>query len=279
MKGAIQSDLVQAKVDQEVNRRLAIAGMTLAGLTAGLKTSDSNSKLKKTGKVIKDKIGLQEFSSQLGFQLRGHNIASFNLPAGGYKLDGFWEAICIGAAACLALCYAMQGSYRWTSTQIPRVVNHQLLERLQRRYRVAGMIHALDCMVKRLGPSYGLVRLHDSGDFYSQTYIDAWMEVIRMNPTIWFYLYTKSHHLLPDDLPVNLAVTKSFGGVHDDLIDTDNDPHARIFATVKELLDAGYIDANDEIEGEIATILGRRKIGLAYHGVKKPTPAQLRAVA
>tara|TARA_R110002110_G_scaffold229893_2_gene445482 strand:+ start:412 stop:1248 length:837 start_codon:yes stop_codon:yes gene_type:complete len=278
MKSAIGSDLVQAKVDQGVNERLAMAGMTLAGLTAGLKLSFSNSKLKKTGKVIK-KIGLQEFSSQLGFQLRGHNIASFNLPAGGYKLDGFWEAICIGAAACLALCYAMQGSFTWASTQIPRVVNHQLLERLQGRYRIAGMIHALDRMIKRLGPSYGLVRLHDSGDFYSQTYIDAWMQVIRMNPTIWFYLYTKSHHLLPDDLPENLSVTKSFGGKHDDLIDTDNDPHARIFATVQELIDAGYIDANDEVDGEIATILGRHKIGLAYHGVKKPTPAQLRAVA
>jgi len=281
MNSAIQSDLVQAKVDQEVNRRLALAGMTLAGLTAGLKTSDSNSKLKKTGKVIKDKIGLAEFSSQLGFQLRGHNIASFNLPAGGYKLDGFWEAICVGAAACLALCYAMQGSYKWASTQIPRVVNHQLLERLQGRYRIAGMIHALDSMVKRLGPSYGLVRLHDSGDFYSQTYFDAWMEVIRMNPTIWFYCYTKSHHLAESHgfLPANFGVTKSFGGKHDDLIDTDNDPHARIFATVQELLDAGYIDANDEVQGEIATILGRRKIGLAYHGTRKPTPAQLRAVA
>jgi len=279
LKSAIESDLVQAKVDQEAKRRLAIAGMTLAGLTAGLKTSDSNSKLKKTGNVIKDKIGLQEFSRQLGFQLRGHNIASFNLPAGGYKLDGFWEKICIGAGACLALCYAMQGSYKWASTQIPRVVNHQLLERLQGRYRVAGMIHALDRMVKRLGPSYGLVRLHDSGDFYSQMYIDAWMEVIRLNPTIWFYCYTKSHHLLPDDLPANFAVTKSFGGVHDALIDPDNDPHARIFATVKELLAAGYIDANDEIEGEIATILGRRKIGLPWHGVKKPTPAQLKAVS
>ena len=279
LKSAIESDLVQAKVDQGVNERLNLAGMTLAGLTAGLRTSDSNSKLKKTGKVIKDKIGLAEFSSQLGFQLRGHNIASFNLPAGGYKLDGFWEAICVGAAACLALCYAMQGSYQWASTQIPRVVNHQLLERLQGRYRIAGMIHALDSMVKRLGPSYGLVRVHDSGDFYSQMYIDAWMQVIRMNPTIWFYCYTKSHHLLPDDLPANFAVTKSFGGKHDDLIDPDNDPHARIFATLEELLAAGYIDANDAVQGEIATILGRRKIGLAYHGTRKPTHAQLQAVA
>jgi len=279
MNGAIQSDLVQAKVDQEVNRRLAIAGNGPEKLAALLTLSTGNAKLKMTGKAIKA-IGLQEFSSQLGFQLRGHNIASFNLPAGGYKLDGVWHKVCIFAAACLALCYAMQGSYKWASTQIPRVVNHQALLRLHGAYS-NGVIKALDGMVKRLGPSYGLVRLHDSGDFFADWYAYSWLIVARMNPDILFYCYTKSHTLFPDHttVPANLRIVRSFGGKMDSAIDTDNDPHARIFASVKELLDAGYINANDEIEGEIATILGRRKIGLAYHGVKKATPAQLRAVA
>jgi len=278
MNGAIRSKATQGKTDRAVDQRLALAGNDPAKLAALLTLSKSNAKLKMTGKAIKA-IGLQEFSSQIGFPLRGHNIAAFNLPAGGYTLRGESFKVCIGAGACLALCYAMQGRYGMSTSQAPRVVNHQTLLRLNGAYS-NGVIKALDGMVKRLGRSFGLVRLHDSGDFFADWYAYAWLIVARMNPDILFYCYTKSHTIFPDHTtaPANLRIVRSYGGKRDDLIDDDK-PHARIFESVKALKDAGYINANDEVDGEIATIAGEQRIGLAYHGTRKPTPAQLRAVA
>ena len=40
-----------------------------------------------------------------------------------------------------------------------------------------------------------VVRLHDSGDFYSQEYLDAWKAVAKALPDMVFYAYTKSLHL------------------------------------------------------------------------------------
>ena len=64
------------------------------------------------------------------------------------------------------------------------------------------------------------VRIHEGGDFFSQAYFDAWLEVARRNPHVLFYAYTKS---IPfwlarlDNLPSNIRLTASLGGTHDDL--------------------------------------------------------------
>lgn len=64
------------------------------------------------------------------------------------------------------------------------------------------------------------VRIHEGGDFFSQAYFDAWLEVANRNPHVLFYAYTKS---IPfwlarlDELPSNIRLTASLGGTHDDL--------------------------------------------------------------
>ena len=64
------------------------------------------------------------------------------------------------------------------------------------------------------------VRIHEGGDFFSQAYFDAWLEVANRNPHVLFYAYTKS---IPfwlarlDKLPSNIRLTASLGGTHDDL--------------------------------------------------------------
>jgi hypothetical protein len=35
------------------------------------------------------------------------------------------------------------------------------------------------------------VRIHDSGDFFSDEYTQAWLRVMRARPTVLFYAYTK----------------------------------------------------------------------------------------
>ena len=66
-----------------------------------------------------------------------------------------------------------------------------------------------------------LVRFHQSGDFFSQAYFDAWLLVAEQHPEYMFYGYTKA---LPfwvtrlNDIPANFKIVASRGGTHDHLI-------------------------------------------------------------
>ena len=67
-----------------------------------------------------------------------------------------------------------------------------------------------------------IFRIHDSGDFFSQEYFDAWVATAKQRSDILFYAYTTS---LPywtsriDELPKNFRLIASGGGKRDDLID------------------------------------------------------------
>ena len=65
-----------------------------------------------------------------------------------------------------------------------------------------------------------LVRIHESGDFFSLEYLLAWLEVAERNPSIKFYAYSKSLEYFVDlELPSNFYITASKGGKFDHLID------------------------------------------------------------
>jgi len=90
-----------------------------------------------------------------------------------------------------------------------------------------------------------VVRIHDAGDFYSPEYRDKWLEVMRVCDDKQFYAYTKSLPFFRDiDLPDNFSITFSLGGTLDDTIDFDTERHSRIFDTVDDLLEAGYVDCS-----------------------------------
>lgn len=69
----------------------------------------------------------------------------------------------------------------------------------------------------------GIIRLHSSGEFFSQDYFDAWLAIARLNPDILFYGYTKA---LPywvnriGMIPDNFILTASYGGRRDNMIKT-----------------------------------------------------------
>jgi len=66
------------------------------------------------------------------------------------------------------------------------------------------------------------IRVHIGGDFFNQTYFDAWMEIARRNPSIVFYSYTKSLSFWVarlDKIPSNYRLTASKGGRQDELIE------------------------------------------------------------
>jgi hypothetical protein len=66
-----------------------------------------------------------------------------------------------------------------------------------------------------------IIRIHPGGDFFSEEYFMAWINVALNNPNLLMYAYTKSVHIyrkLKHLVPSNLVITASMGGKYDNLI-------------------------------------------------------------
>lgn len=188
------------------------------------------------------------------------DAVSFGIPA--YRAaDGF--ATCPQAGACAAICYARQGRYIMPNVKASREFNLS---------RARGPLEAFaaDAIEDLQRISETIVRIHDSGDFFSQEYVDAWARIARAFPNKRFYSYTKSLHLDFTSMPGNVSIVQSMGGKMDASIDM-NRPRSRIFATVGDRERAGYVDGNIN---DGPAINGEQRIGLVYHGSRHLTEAQ-----
>ncbi len=213
-----------------------------------------NAKLKKTEKLIGAKI--VGFSIPPDFKFTGADGRNYNT--------------CPQASTCANVCYAKQGRY-----MMPNVVDSRIraLECAESEGFEAALNRDLNEFKKK---SKIVVRLHDSGDFYKQSYLDVWSRVAENHEDIIFYAYTKSHHLDYSKAPKNLHIIQSLGGVRDDLID-ESRPHCRIFTSEEEMKAAGYVDGGGE-EGDIPAIRMDHKIGIVYHGTRNLTEENKNAI-
>jgi hypothetical protein len=112
------------------------------------------------------------------------------------------------------------------------------------------------------------VRIHDTGDFYSQQYLDDWRWIMGQTPDKQFFAYTKNVPLFKkqDDLPANLHVVYSLGGRWDFMVDLDKDWHSRIFENEEEAKKAGYQPSPNEFPLSMNVAVTRE--ALIYHGNK-----------
>lgn len=188
-------------------------------------------------------------------KLKRDGIAVFGIPA--YKSkDGFLT--CPGAKACITGCYAKQGAYVWSNVA-------QAYENRLALTRSPEFVSTIVNELKRR-KSIKTVRIHDSGDFYSREYLDNWLKIINSLSHVKFYAYTKMLPLFQGlTLPPNFTVIYSFGGKFDSQIDTNKDRHSKVFATVKEMKQAKYVDTTTR---DINAIGKNNRIGLVYHGSK-----------
>jgi hypothetical protein len=135
---------------------------------------------------------------QTNSKLKKDNIYKFSLPA---------FSTCPAAADCLSWCY-MRKVYILRGV-VCRNAHNRNYELSKKAVFPSVAIHELESRpyIKRL-------RLHDSGDFYSQGYINRWERVCRAVPSVFFYFYTKSLHLNFKRLRLlnNVKMIQSEGG-------------------------------------------------------------------
>jgi len=94
------------------------------------------------------------------------------------------------------------------------------------------------------------IRIHGSGDFFSQEYFDSWLSVCKNNPKVKFWAFTKSIQYWVnriDLIPDNLELTASKGSMQDELIDRYNLNYAEVFQSEEEVPPHMPIDYDDSL--------------------------------
>ena len=107
-------------------------------------------------------------------------VSTFNLPAG--------EGFCINCSSCHDTCYAMQKQIQFSKIKAFRMLNYHLAGTRKDilRYLITKYIEVFKPKI---------VRIHESGDFISQKYINMWFKIMTDFPDVKFYGYTKTKHL------------------------------------------------------------------------------------
>lgn len=165
--------------------------------------------------------------------------------------------LCPMAGKCAGGCYALEGTYSFGNVQ--NAYKFRLLEYLRDKDQFFANVR------KQLGRAKR-IRVHDSGDFFSSTYFDHWINFATSNSDIQLYAYTKRVDLVKSrkDIPENFTFILSEGGKLDKDIDTSKDRHSRVFTTSEELESQGYINASND--DNLATV-DNKKVGLVWHGI------------
>jgi hypothetical protein len=109
------------------------------------------------------------------------------------------------------------------------------------------------------------VRIHESGDFFSGIYLDAWVDVARKNPDLLFYCYSKNLPLfLQSNLSANFYMTASKGGRWDSYIEAG--AFQRYSVVVKDDAEADALGL--EVDHDDSHCFGQNPFALLVHGIQ-----------
>jgi hypothetical protein len=183
-------------------------------------------------------------------------VNTFSLPAGytcPYAKECKTKVVVIGdkkkiqdSKDCRFRCFAAVSEALFPNVYNARHHNLTLLKQAKTTKKMAALIQSSLAKPKKAE------RIHVSGDFFNQSYFNAWMNVAKNNPDRCFYAYTKS---LPywikylesnGSLPNNFVLNASFGGKHDDLIEQHNLKSVKVVFSEDEAKKLGLeIDHDD----------------------------------
>jgi hypothetical protein len=198
-------------------------------------------------------------------ELRPDGIYNWSIPALAAKLsNGKNIKTCPNAGACANVCYARNGTYNFSNVKARHTANLEYVINDPQGW-FAQMLEEVNH--PRMRGKY--VRIHDSGDFFSEDYLLLWLKIALLTPDVTFYCYTKEvsmfKRIVEYDCPKNFRYLYSLGGREDNLIDLELDRHADVFPDDAAILEAGY--ANQDASDLLAITLTSNKIGIPQNNI------------
>jgi hypothetical protein len=161
-------------------------------------------------------------------------------------------------------CFSASEEAVYPSVRKVRWHNFELLRKRKNTKEMVSLI------TKSIPSKARIIRIHVGGDFFSQNYFNAWLEVAELNPHITFYAYTKS---LPfwvsriNNIPSNFSLNASMGGKADIMIKEEDLKYARVVFTEQE---AKNLDLELDHDDSHAIRNDGAPFALLLHGTQPP---------
>lgn len=185
-----------------------------------------------------------------------NDVAIFDLPAGwscpfakdcAEKVDPK-TGLLIHNPNAKFRCFAATSELISSAARRKRWHNFELLKTAKTAQKMAELI--IDSLnADKKTAAAPKVRVHSSGDFFSETYFKAWMIVAKALPEKTFYAYTKSFRFWVENIdivPENFHITASRGSKDDSLIEKHDLKNVEIVFSEEEAIAKGIeIDHDD----------------------------------
>jgi len=226
-----------------------------------LKFGEPNAKLKKMLKKLS--LKLKTFTLPAGHTCPGANecLSRADRVTGKIK-DG---------PNTLFRCFAASAEAVYPSLR--KMVWHNL--GLLKDSLVDGVDACADLICESLPKNFDIMRVHVGGDYFSEKYLKAWIEVAKRNPERVFYSYSKSLPFFTRfALPDNLVLTASRGGKHDELIDLHGWKEALVVYSEEEAEERGLEIDHDDTHAAF----GKENFALLIHGTQPKGSAASKAL-
>ena len=136
-------------------------------------------------RLMKELKGIKRFNFCSPSKISRRLHCGFSLPCGS-------SFSCSGATQACKSCYAQKGRFLFSNVQKKMAENWLLLRRLETNGQKSRLV---DLLAEGIDDRLKVFRIHPSGDFISQSYLDAWTEVIRQKPSIQFFAFTRCFDL------------------------------------------------------------------------------------
>ena len=198
-------------------------------------------------------------------ELRPDGIYNWSLPAFAIKLtDGTNFNVCPAAGACASFCYARNGTYLFSNVRGRHIQNLEYV-----LYHIEEWKAQMLSEVQHKKMKGKHIRIHDAGDFFSDEYLEAWLDIARQTPEVTFYAYTKEvsrfKRMVEPNCPDNFRYLYSMGGKEDHLVKLEEERHADVFLSWDSMVEAGYVDQSaSDLQ---AILLPSVKIGIPANNI------------
>ena len=165
------------------------------------------------------------------------------------------------------MCYAARQQAQYHKTAGKNAFSN--LKLLQTAFNSGGVDAMADLIVNSLEyhgyDKTKVFRIHEGGDFYSNEYFKAWIEVAKRLPSVIFYTHTTSLNFWMNNkgsIPKNFKLIASMDKNNADMILNNNLRFAKVVYSVEEAKELGLkIDYDDTIAA-----FGDESFALLIHG-------------
>jgi hypothetical protein len=135
-------------------------------------------------------------------------------------------------------CYAARQQAQYKDTNKKVFSNLSLLMNAQKSDGSEGMANLIIDSIKYAGlENYNIFRIHESGDFFSDSYFKAWIRVANEFPNIKFYTHTTSLNFWINNkssVPSNMNLIASMDKNNEEMILQNNLRYVKVVYSIEE---------------------------------------------